>query len=142
MLRRSIDVQAMFIIFGEQIELQTTAIDTVICLFCHPRFMRRSVNLVATTTIFAYIMIFETQFRIGACLQIRTETDCLILQFRKFCKSVAVIVISGPMTVLSENIQSRTMIVSHQRSIQRCVIIKRGTSSDRSNGMRQLTGVT
>lgn len=73
MLRRSIDVQAMFIIFGEQIELQTTAIDTVICLFCHPRFMRRSVNLVATTTIFAYIMIFETQFRIGACLQIERK---------------------------------------------------------------------
>ena len=89
MLRRSIDVQAMFIIFGEQIELQTTAIDTVICLF-----MRRSVNLVATTTIFAYIMIFETQFRIGACLQIRTETDCSGFQLAKFGEAVSVMIVS------------------------------------------------
>ena len=94
MLRRSIDVQAMFIIFGEQIELQTTAIDTVICLFCHPRFMRRSVNLVAATALFAYIMIFETQFRIGACLQIRTETDCSGFQLAKFGEAVSVMIVS------------------------------------------------
>ena len=60
MLRGSIYVQAMFIIFREQIKLQATTIDTVIRLFRHPRFMRRPVNLVTTTTILAYIMILET----------------------------------------------------------------------------------
>ena len=137
MLRRSIDVQAMFIIFGEQIELQTTAIDTVICLFCHPRFMRRSVNLVATTTIFAYIMIFETQFRIGACLQIRTETDCSGFQLAKFGEAVSVMIVSLTMTALPEKIDAGFMVVCHQRSIQGRVIV-RATSSDHRQRMGNL----
>ena len=60
MLRGSIYVQAMFIVFGEKIEFQAAAIDTMIRLFRHPRFMRRTVDLVAATTIFANIMIFKT----------------------------------------------------------------------------------
>ena len=60
MLRGSIYVQAMFVIGREKIELQATSIDAVIRLFRHPRFMRRPVDLVATTTILAYVMVFET----------------------------------------------------------------------------------
>ena len=67
-------------------------------------FMRRTVQHIAATPELLHMMVFKRQFRIGARFQVRAETYRLILQFRKFCESVSVVIISRPMTILPENI--------------------------------------
>ena len=99
-------------------------------------FVRRTVQHISTTTEFLHVMVFKRQFGVSTRFQIRTETDRLILQFRKFRKSVSVIIISRPMTVLPEDIQSGTMIVRYKGSIQRGVVIECGTATNGSDRMR------
>ena len=86
-------------------------------------FVGRQVQQVTATTVFIDIMIFESQLRIHACFQVRTETERAGIQFAQFGISVTVMVVSSAITVLSEHINTGFMVVRHQRSIYRCVII-------------------
>ena len=123
MLRRRISAETMFIVFREQIIFQSATVDVMIGLLGNIRFVRRLVERVSASAEFMDAMILQRQFRIITCLQIRTETNGLRADLSQFRIAVAVMIIRIADTALPEYINTRFLVVGHQRSIYRRIII-------------------
>ena len=141
MLCRRIGTETMLIVFREQIILQSATVDVMIGLLGNIRFVRRLVERVSAPAEFMDTMILQRQFRIITCLQIRTETDGLRTDFSQFRITVAVMIIRITDTALTEDINTRFLIVGYQRGIHRGVIV--GTAStNHGQRMRHLGRIT
>ena len=121
-LCRGINAQALFFIGRKQVELYPSGIDAVLQLLGYQRLVRRESQLVATTTVLLQVVILYRNLRIIAGLDVGAHAHRLTFQLRQLGKSVAVVVIAGTFSVLSENCQSQLLVVGYQRSIH-CGIV-------------------
>ena len=99
-------------------------------LFGDVRFVSWTVQHVATPAELLQMMVLESQFRIGAGLDVRTETHRLVLQLRKFRISVTVVVVAAPFAVLTEKRQPHLLVIRHQRGVHHRIVLEHVQTAD------------
>jgi hypothetical protein len=113
-LHGGVDVQPVLVVFREDIELQSASVDRVLYLLGDIGLVGRAVELVAATAELVHVVIFEGKFTIVARLQVRAETNHLVLQLGQLGKAIVVVVEIAPVAVLAKDVEARLPVVGHQ----------------------------
>ncbi len=109
----------------------------MLCLLCYVCLVRRLVEFVAATTELMDTVILEAQLGIGAKTEIRIETESLIVQLWQLCISISIIVITLTSASLPISINTRLVVIGHQRDIARRHVIERVSAAHRHKGMSE-----
>ena len=132
----------MMLVGRKVIELQASAVDTVLGLLSDVCLVGRTIEQVTAATEFLQVMVLKGQFGIGTRLEIGTETYSLVAQLWQLGEAVTIVVETATLAVLSEDINTRLVIVSDQRGVHCRIIVERGKTAYAHDGMPQLSGVT
>ena len=118
-LKRSVDIQLVAIVLREEVESQTAAVDSVARLLGDLGLVGRNVEVVATTTILANVVVLGRQFRICRSLVIGAETDSLGVDRGDFRESVAVAVVGVAVADHTEYVYTRAVVVRNVCCVER-----------------------
>ena len=118
-LERGVEVQLMAIILREEVETQTSAVDSVAGLLGDLGLVGRHVELVATTTELTNVVILGSQFRVCRGLIIGAEADCFGVDRGDLRETVIVAVVCVAVADHTEDICSCAVVVRYECGVER-----------------------
>ena len=129
----------MIVFIGrEGIVRQAASVNVMIKLFGDVCFVCRNVQMVSAAAKFIQSVILPREFGVVGEANERAETDCPIDEFRQFCVSVAVAVVTVSLSALSVNIESGFIVIGNDRAVHRRIVFKCSFSADRHQCMCKL----